>query len=55
MYEAVGANTNSPYDKMYRQATKITITFEESDEGTIHLFHLYYLPRETEWQCTFNK
>ena len=28
-------------------------TFKEGDGGTIHMFHLYNSPRETEWQCTF--
>ena len=34
------AKTNSPYSKMYRQTAKITLTFEQSDGGTIHTFHL---------------
>jgi len=34
---------------------KIILTFEQSDGRTIHSFHLHNSPRETEWQCTFNK
>jgi len=40
---------------MYRQTAKISPTFEQSDGGTIHTFHLHNMPRETEWQCIFNK
>jgi len=55
MYGEVGVNTNPPYGKMYRRTAKIVLTFEQSNGRTIHTFHLYYSPRETEWQCTFNK
>ena len=30
-------------------------TFEQSDKRTIHTFHLYNLPMETESKCIFNK
>ena len=40
---------------MVGKQQKIASTLEQSDGGTIHMFHLYNLPRETEWQCTFNK
>ena len=34
MYGAIGANTNSPYDKMYRGTAKTVQTFEQSDGTT---------------------
>ena len=43
MYGADIANTNSLYRKMYRGAAKIASTFKQSDQGTIHMFHLYNL------------
>ena len=39
LYGTVIAKTNSPYNKMYRQTAKITLTFELSDGGAIlHIF-----------------
>ena len=54
-YGAVGSNTNSPYDRMYKQTAKNALTFEQSNGRTIQTFNLNNSPRETEWQCTFNK
>ena len=34
-------------------STGMRTLFKESDGGTIHMFHLYNSPRETEWQCIF--
>ena len=34
-----------------RANSKIAPTFKKSDGETIHMFQLYNLPRETEWQC----
>ena len=57
MYDAWSSysKNKSPYGKICRRTVKIAPTFELSDGGTIHMFHLYNLPKETEWYCTFNK
>jgi len=47
MHGAVIAQANSPYGKMYRRTAKTTLTFEQSNGGTIHMFHLYNSSRKT--------
>ena len=54
MYGAVGVNTNSPYmakctGKQQKSSNKAM------EEQSTCFTYVYYSPRETEWQFTFNK